>query len=211
MSESGEGDIRVHHDEHHATEQEADPVFPASRGAKDGTARGGFRKRQDEPSLIDSVWYVVLSCFEKRVSVRGDVALVVVSIRCSSIMWCLERIASLDLHCLVPSLLLHPYIPVHLGRNTQSRRSLATMGTDDIEARQSDVGLPHDDLAKPPVEVGRENIHATVPPHETYEGRHRFDPGASWSIAEERKVVRKTDLYLLTWLCVMVSKPRKLA
>jgi hypothetical protein len=78
------------------------------------------------------------------------------------------------------------------------------MGSDDIEARPSDVG-PGDDIVKAPVEVGRENIHATVPPHESYEGRHRFDPTASWSIAEERKVVRKTDLMLLTWLCVMVS------
>ncbi|KAH8898923.1 major facilitator superfamily transporter [Thozetella sp. PMI_491] len=51
--------------------------------------------------------------------------------------------------------------------------------------------------------VGRENLADTLPPHETYEGRHRFDPYASWTIAEERKVVRKTDLYLLTWLCVM--------
>lgn len=78
------------------------------------------------------------------------------------------------------------------------------MGSDDIEARPSDVAAG-DDIVKAPVEVGRENIHATVPPHESYEGRHRFDPMASWSIAEERRVVRKTDLMLLTWLCVMVG------
>lgn len=77
------------------------------------------------------------------------------------------------------------------------------MGPDDIEARPSDAALA-DDIVKAPVEVGRENIHGTVPPHETYEGRHRFDPTATWSIAEERKVVRKTDLMLLSWLCVMV-------
>ncbi len=59
-------------------------------------------------------------------------------------------------------------------------------------------------LSKPSYNlVGRENLAGALPPHETYEGRHRFDPLASWSIAEERSVVRKTDLYLMTWLCVM--------
>ena len=51
--------------------------------------------------------------------------------------------------------------------------------------------------------VGRENLSDTLPPHESYEGRHRFNPNATWTGAEERKVVRKTDLYLLTWLCLM--------
>ena len=53
--------------------------------------------------------------------------------------------------------------------------------------------------------VGRENIHNTLPPHESYEGRHRHDPLAEWTAAEERSVVRKTDLRLLSWLCVMVG------
>lgn len=51
--------------------------------------------------------------------------------------------------------------------------------------------------------VGRENLSDLVPPHESYEGRHRWDPTATWTAAEERAVVRKTDLKLLTWLCVM--------
>ena len=44
----------------------------------------------------------------------------------------------------------------------------------------------------------------SIAPHETYEGRHRYDPGATWTEQEERKVVWKTDIYLLTWICVMV-------
>jgi len=52
--------------------------------------------------------------------------------------------------------------------------------------------------------VGRENLSDIVPPHESYEGGHRFDPGATWTEQEERSVVRKTDIYLLSWLCVMV-------
>ncbi|KAK2606322.1 hypothetical protein QQS21_003253 [Conoideocrella luteorostrata] len=51
--------------------------------------------------------------------------------------------------------------------------------------------------------VGREHLHSILPPHDSYEGRHRFDPLAEWTVAEERRVVRKTDLRLLSWLCVM--------
>jgi hypothetical protein len=54
------------------------------------------------------------------------------------------------------------------------------------------------------VQVGRQNLSDALPPHNDYEGRHRFDPGATWTVAEERRVVLKTDLYLLSWICVMV-------
>jgi hypothetical protein len=54
------------------------------------------------------------------------------------------------------------------------------------------------------VQVGREHLADAIPPHESYEGRHRYDPGATWTAEEERKLVRKTDLYLLSWICVMV-------
>jgi hypothetical protein len=57
--------------------------------------------------------------------------------------------------------------------------------------------------------VGRENLSDALPPHETYEGRHRYDPAATWTEQEERRVVRKTDLYLLSWICLMVSVPKK--
>ncbi|EXF75469.1 hypothetical protein COL5a_010132 [Colletotrichum fioriniae] len=51
--------------------------------------------------------------------------------------------------------------------------------------------------------VGRENLSDLVPPHESYEGKHRWDPAATWTEAEERKVVRITDIKLLTMLCIM--------
>lgn len=54
------------------------------------------------------------------------------------------------------------------------------------------------------VPVGRENLSKALPPHESYEGRHRWDPDAIWSGEEEARLVRKTDLYLLSILCVMV-------
>ena len=55
--------------------------------------------------------------------------------------------------------------------------------------------------------IGRENLSAALPPLRSYEGLHRYDPAAKWSEAEERKVVRKTDLYLLSWICFMVRCP----
>jgi hypothetical protein len=54
------------------------------------------------------------------------------------------------------------------------------------------------------VEVGRERLSDRLPPHESYEGRHRWDPDLTWTADEERKVVRKTDFYLLSCLCLMV-------
>lgn len=53
------------------------------------------------------------------------------------------------------------------------------------------------------VQVGRDHLAHAIPPHESYEGLHRWDPTATWTEAEERKVVRKTDFYLLSWLCFM--------
>jgi hypothetical protein len=54
-------------------------------------------------------------------------------------------------------------------------------------------------------QVGREHLSETLAPHESYEGRHRWDPSFTWTEAEEKRVVRKTDMFLLSWLCVMVG------
>lgn len=79
---------------------------------------------------------------------------------------------------------------------------------DDIEnsGSKSVAEYNHAEPDKGVVEVGRENIYLSIRPHESYEGGHRFDPYASWSAAEERRVVRKTDIRLLGWLCIMVSR-----
>ena len=53
-------------------------------------------------------------------------------------------------------------------------------------------------------QVGRDHLYDTLPPHESYEGLHRWDPAAKWTAEEEAAVVRKTDLYLLSWICLMV-------
>lgn len=74
------------------------------------------------------------------------------------------------------------------------------MGNPDIEAAPpSRISVDAASL-KQPAQVGRAELADTTQPHETYEGRHRFDPEAKWTAEEERRVVRKTDLRLLTWL-----------
>lgn len=57
---------------------------------------------------------------------------------------------------------------------------------------------------KAPTKVGREELADIVLPHESYEGHHRFNAQAKWTTEEERRVVRKTDLRLLSWLCLMM-------
>ncbi len=57
------------------------------------------------------------------------------------------------------------------------------------------------------VQVGIENLSKSTPPHESYEGVHRWDPAATWTPEEEAAVVRKTDIYLLSWVCLMVRGP----
>lgn len=79
------------------------------------------------------------------------------------------------------------------------------MGTADIEASPAVAERSSVDIAKTQVGVGRQELHSALPPHDTYEGGHRWDPSATWTPEEEKRAVRKTDLRLLTWLCLMVS------
>ena len=51
--------------------------------------------------------------------------------------------------------------------------------------------------------LGQGGLVESLESHDTYESKHRWDPTAIWSPREERIVVRKTDLYLLTWICIM--------
>ena len=54
------------------------------------------------------------------------------------------------------------------------------------------------------IPVGVENLSGAVPPHESYEGAHLYDPEVLWERHEEKRLVRKTDFYLLSWICFMV-------
>lgn len=53
------------------------------------------------------------------------------------------------------------------------------------------------------VGVGAENLANALEPHDSYEGKHRWDPGFTWTQQEETRLVRKTDFYLLSWICIM--------
>lgn len=81
---------------------------------------------------------------------------------------------------------------------------MASKMGNDIEAVPQKHFIENVDPLKAPTRVGRQELADIIPPHETYEGNHRFDPHASWTEEEERRVVRKTDLRLLTWLCLMM-------
>jgi Major Facilitator Superfamily len=79
-------------------------------------------------------------------------------------------------------------------------------GLDEIEKGTANTlakNLSGDTSHLEAVPVGREHISGALPPHESYEGRHRWDPAFKWDEQEEKKLVWKTDLRLLSWLCVM--------
>lgn len=76
------------------------------------------------------------------------------------------------------------------------------MNKDDVESPTPVVHTS--DVSKGSVSVGRENLHRTLAPHASYEGAHRFDPTAEWCPEEEKRVILKTDLRLMIWLCLMV-------
>ncbi|KAK1755606.1 MFS general substrate transporter [Echria macrotheca] len=40
-------------------------------------------------------------------------------------------------------------------------------------------------------------------PIDSYEGKHRWDPNAEWTEQEERRVVRKLDWKICSWVCLM--------
>ncbi|KAN0059609.1 hypothetical protein ACQY0O_008177 [Thecaphora frezii] len=51
--------------------------------------------------------------------------------------------------------------------------------------------------------TGRSALLSTLPPSEHYESSHRFNPTLSWTRSEESRLVLKTDLMLLSWICLM--------
>jgi hypothetical protein len=40
-------------------------------------------------------------------------------------------------------------------------------------------------------------------PIDSYEGKHRWDPKADWTDKEEKHVIRKLDLRICSWACLM--------
>ena len=50
--------------------------------------------------------------------------------------------------------------------------------------------------------IGGGSLEAYEPIPE-YEGRHRYDPKAQWTEEEEKKLVRKLDYRICSWVCLM--------
>ena len=78
---------------------------------------------------------------------------------------------------------------------------MAQVVTKEFSKRNGSLG---DDIAEVTTEA-EDSLPYHLEPHESYEGRHRWDPEAKWSPQEERYLVRKTDVMLLSWICIMVS------
>lgn len=64
-----------------------------------------------------------------------------------------------------------------------------------------------------PVIVGRrrsqigtfenESLESFYKPIDSFEGLHRYDPSFQWEPKEERRLVRKIDIRICTWACLM--------
>lgn len=70
----------------------------------------------------------------------------------------------------------------------------------DLEAKSGDYGSGREHIFSDPLIAEHwrsiyENAH--------YEGRHRFDPEFVWSAEEEKKVLRKIDLRIISWAWMM--------
>ncbi|KAF2101585.1 MFS general substrate transporter [Rhizodiscina lignyota] len=65
------------------------------------------------------------------------------------------------------------------------------------------------DVASAPYDDSRAFAHSGLNqaefyrPIDTYEGLHRWDPDFEWEPKEERRIVRKIDLRICTWVCLM--------
>jgi len=74
------------------------------------------------------------------------------------------------------------------------------MARDEHAICVNEVGVKSDNSPA----TARDTLTDVLPPHRSYDGYHRYDPSLVWTEKEERDVVRRTDVCLLLWLCVMV-------
>ena len=86
-----------------------------------------------------------------------------------------------------------------------SEKNVENSTADELQKKTSSDAGPSSASIHSQARLGRENLSDALPPHASYEGLHRYDTSATWTAEEEKRVVKKTDLYLLSWICVMVS------
>ncbi|KAB5589066.1 MFS transporter [Ceratobasidium theobromae] len=85
----------------------------------------------------------------------------------------------------------------------------SSLGNKKSSPLEQNKSLGYEDVESPGV-VSREGHVFDNPdlgkyfiPIQEYEGRHRFNPKATWTEAEERSLVRKVDKRILLWCCAM--------
>jgi hypothetical protein len=91
----------------------------------------------------------------------------------------------------------------HTTTDRTTDLSRAEKETAVLQYKRHEVDRVSQQSSSTDIAVGREYLSHTLPPHESYEGKHRWDPTLEWDEAEEKRLVRKTDMFLLSWLCVM--------
>ncbi|KAF2497781.1 MFS general substrate transporter [Lophium mytilinum] len=74
---------------------------------------------------------------------------------------------------------------------------------DDFGVSEAVDANPHNGNTKERVTFANAGVESFYVPIDTYEGRHRYDPHFEWEPAEERKIVRKIDKRICTWVCLM--------
>ncbi|KLO13961.1 MFS general substrate transporter [Schizopora paradoxa] len=70
-------------------------------------------------------------------------------------------------------------------------------------SRTTDVVRDLDSIATQPSVFDNPKTADVYRPPPQYENAHRFDPNARWTWREERKLVRKVDIRIMFWACMM--------
>ncbi|OAA55887.1 Major facilitator superfamily domain, general substrate transporter [Niveomyces insectorum RCEF 264] len=101
-----------------------------------------------------------------------------------------------------------------VNRKSVSGAEPAPLATPPEElGKEADVAVADDDMPSPEKSSVVAHPDATVyapgadaglyAPIDDYEGRHRYDPSAQWTEAEEKRLVRRLDWRITGWCCLM--------
>lgn len=89
-----------------------------------------------------------------------------------------------------------------------NNRSQMATSVDEVEKGlakgQAKLSLDNASMSGSDVPIHSGSLADATPPNEDYEGYGQWDPTMTWTQEEERRVVRKTDLALLSALCCMM-------
>ena len=88
-----------------------------------------------------------------------------------------------------------------------SKRGSQELGLD-LKGEVVQVKSPEEGLSSSDSSIAEDKTFLRVPgedtyvPIDSYEGRHRWDPGFRWDPLEEKRLVRKIDLRICSWVCL---------